>query len=269
MASKRPAVLGSSPATIRRALAAMAMCGVQSPLALARRSPILLQVPCGAGLGWSFHLCSTDQPAYSGAADTLLVVAMLLVVLLCTCNLPATPSNPPPALPSPPPSNPPVLPRQRVAGDRPPRAAALPRPERSRGGGLGLPLGCCRLRMPLLLPPAAADDCSSPCIACHASGSPLGGWSWSQHHAAAVYPAAQPSGASLEAAQPQLPPCPSFFPPTTSYVFAGVPHLPLLPAARAPHTGLPPAISGRPRPPAAAGAQPCRRAASVAAAGGS
>ena len=42
--SKRPALLGSSPSTVLRALAAMAVCGVQAPLALARRSPILLQV---------------------------------------------------------------------------------------------------------------------------------------------------------------------------------------------------------------------------------
>ena len=44
MTSKRPALLGSSPSTVLRALAAMAVCGVQAPLALARRSPILLQV---------------------------------------------------------------------------------------------------------------------------------------------------------------------------------------------------------------------------------
>ncbi|PRW05949.1 serine threonine [Chlorella sorokiniana] len=41
--SKRPALLGSSPSTVLRALAAMAVCGVQAPLALARHSPILLQ----------------------------------------------------------------------------------------------------------------------------------------------------------------------------------------------------------------------------------
>ncbi len=55
---KRPALLGSSPETVLRALAAMAVCGVQAPLALARRSPILLQVRpliCGgyASAGWS------------------------------------------------------------------------------------------------------------------------------------------------------------------------------------------------------------------------
>jgi hypothetical protein len=43
--ARRPAVRTTPPATLLRSLAAMALIGVSDPVALAARSPVLLQVP--------------------------------------------------------------------------------------------------------------------------------------------------------------------------------------------------------------------------------
>ena len=111
----------------------MAVCGVQAPLALARRSPILLQVRpaggCAFAGSWLAVWASGDGAAGASACCALPLPQAVMhlaspasrFLLTTHCFIHPFPSRCP------------VLPRQPLAGDHPPGAAALPGVERSRG----------------------------------------------------------------------------------------------------------------------------------------
>ncbi|KAL4425154.1 hypothetical protein ABPG77_008259 [Micractinium sp. CCAP 211/92] len=76
---RRPALLATTPPNMARALAAMALCGVRDPVALAARSPVLLQYRHDS---FSFVAARLAMQQYLGLPDAAAVYQRLPTYLL-------------------------------------------------------------------------------------------------------------------------------------------------------------------------------------------